>query len=226
MKTMTREEKKYFAKLEKASKNNPMVRVEAAADFINRFLTQAFTTPRGINGDGLCYLLSALTGVAVADISKKMSLVDMFNGSFSSQMELDTEAGKFIVGDTINKYLYNSPMSAINIVEFMYSQKNGKDNLPDLENMIKENADNFGNPDYRVWDGNKNPYMEVKNAHTTYQNLVNKLEPYKLSNEEIVSVFAMALGQTIVNVARVFPREMNCLNMSLKTVMFYAHMDV
>lgn len=88
---MTREEKKYFAKLEKASKNNPMVRVEAAADFINRFLTQAFTTPRGINGDGLCYLLSALTGVAVVDISKKMSLVDMFNGSFSSQMELDTE---------------------------------------------------------------------------------------------------------------------------------------
>ena len=150
----------------------------------------------------------------------------MLNGSFSSQMELDTEAGKFIVGDTINKYLYNSPMSAINIVEFMYSQKNGKDNLPDLENMIKENADNFGNPDYRVWDGNKNPYMEVKNAHTTYQNLVNKLAPYKLSNEEIVSVFAMALGQTIVNVARVFPREMNCLNMSLKTVMFYAHMDV
>ena len=135
---MTREEKKYFAKLEKASKNNPMVRVEAAADFINRFLTQAFTTPRGINGDGLCYLLSALTGVAVADISKKMSLADMLNGSFSSQMELDTEAGKFIVGDTINKYLYNSPMSAINIVEFMYSQKNGKDNLPDLENMIKE----------------------------------------------------------------------------------------
>ena len=148
---MTREEKKYFAKLEKASKNNPMVRVEAAADFINRFLTQAFTTPRGINGDGLCYLLSALTGVAVADISKKMSLADMLNGSFSSQMELDTEAGKFIVGDTINKYLYNSPMSAINIVEFMYSQKNGKDNLPDLENMIKENADNFGNPDYRVF---------------------------------------------------------------------------
>ena len=177
-----------------------MVRIEAAADFINRFLTQAFTTPRGINGDGLCYLLSALTGVAVADISKKMSLADMLNGSFSSQMELDTEAGKFIVGDTINKYLYNSPMSAINIVEFMYSQKNGKDNLPDLENMIKENADNFGNLDYRVWDGNKNPYMEVKNAHTTYQNLVNKLEPYKLSNEEIVSVFAMALGQTIVNV--------------------------
>lgn len=200
---MTREEKKYFAKLEKASKNNPMVRVEAAADFINRFLTQAFTTPRGINGDGLCYLLSALTGVAVVDISKKMSLVDMFNGSFSSQMELDTEAGKFIVGDTINKYLYNSPMSAINIVEFMYSQKNGKDNLPDLENMIKENADNFGNPDYRVWDGNKNPYMEVKNAHTTYQNLVNKLEPYKLANEEIVSVFAMALGQTIVNVSSI-----------------------
>ena len=105
---MTREEKKYFAKLEKASKNNPMVRVEAAADFINRFLTQAFTTPRGINGDGLCYLLSALTGVAVADISKKMSLADMLNGSFSSQMELDTEAGKFIVGDTINKYLWDS----------------------------------------------------------------------------------------------------------------------
>ena len=88
---MTREEKKYFAKLEKASKNNPMVRVEAAADFINRLLTQAFTTPRGINGDGLCYLLSALTGVAVADISKKMSLADMLNGSFSAQMELDTE---------------------------------------------------------------------------------------------------------------------------------------
>ena len=34
----------------------------------------------------------------------------MLNGSFSSQMELDTEAGKFIVGDTINKYLYNSPI--------------------------------------------------------------------------------------------------------------------
>ena len=68
---MTKEEKKYFEKIERDSQNNPMIRIKAAADFINGDLLKAFTTPRGINADGMSYILSALTGFAVADIAKK-----------------------------------------------------------------------------------------------------------------------------------------------------------
>lgn len=150
----------------------------------------------------------------------------MLNTSFTVRTKLETKAGIFWVGDDINKYLFNSPLSVWNIVMYIYSQKHGKENLPDLQQMIRENARNIGNPDVRVWNNTHNPYSEIENAKKTYASLVQKLEPFKLQSEEYVSAFAISLGSMILNVEGVFPKGLDRLRMSMETTMFYAHMDV
>ena len=92
--------------------------------------------------------------------------------------------------------------------------------------MIEENAKKLGKTDARVWNGKKNPNNEINRAFKTYQNVVGRLEPYKLRSEELVSVFALALGTTIIDVENIFPPEISCLKMSVETVIYYAHMDV
>ena len=55
------------------------------------------------------------------------------------------------MGETVDKYLYNSPMSAICVFEFIYTQKKGEKTLPDLNMLLSNNASKIGNPDVKVW---------------------------------------------------------------------------
>ena len=227
---MTEQEVLFFKQLEEQSKDNPIVRIQAAADYITGFLKQAFTTPNGIQGDAFCYMLATMAGVAVANSAKenhsRNALFGMLNPSFTVRSKVETKAGIFWGGDDINKYLFNSPLSVWNIVMMIYSQNRGKENLPDLQQMVEENASNMGNPDARVWNDTHNPYREINNATNTYTNLLQKLEPYKLQSEEYVSAFAISLGSMILHVESVFPKGLDCLRMSMETTLFYAHMDV
>ena len=57
-------------------------------------------------------------------------------------------------------------------------------------------------------------------------NVFDRLEPYKLDLGERVSAFALSLANVIAQVEGIFPKELNCLEMSLDTVMYLSHMDV
>ena len=223
---MTKEEKKYFEKIERDSQNNPMIRIKAAADFINGDLLKAFTTPRGINADGMSYILSALTGFAVADIAKKEEVDMILSGAASSRNRLGTDMGYFYIGDVVDKHLYNSPLSAICVFEYIYTQKKNEKNLPDLNLLLSNNAKMIGNSEAKVWAGSKNPYQEIKPAYQTYKSFKAKLEPFKLKDAEVVAAFAMALGFAVANFETVFPKNLNCVEMVLSTVIFYSHMEV
>lgn len=223
---MTKEEKKYFEKIDRDSQNNPMIRIKAAADYINGELLKAFNTPRGINADGMSYILSALTGVAVADIAKQEEVAMILEGSLTSRNRIGTDAGYFYMGETVDKYLYNSPMSAICVFEFIYTQKKGEKNLPDLNMLLSNNASEIGKPDVKVWAESKNPYQEIKPAFQTYKSFKTKLAPFKLKNAEVVAAFAMALGFAVANFESVFPKNLNCVEMVLSTAIFYSHMEV
>ena len=47
-----------------------------------------------------------------------------------------------------------------------------------------------------------------------------------MKKDEYPSVFAMALGIVILKVEDIFPKNLNCLEISMQTMMFFAHMDV
>lgn len=226
---MKRKEKLFFKKLEEESKDNPMVRIQAAADYICGLIRQAVTNEKGTQADMWCYMLAAMTGVSVAATVKesdKELLIENFNNPMYMPLtKIESEVGIFWIGDSLNKFIYNSPLSVWNIVMTIYSLKHGKENRPDLQKMIGDNAGNMGKKDVKVWNGMYNPYKEFPSARDTYKSLRNKLEPYKLAGEEYPSVFALALGKVIISVEDVFPKGYNCLEMSMETTMFYAHMD-
>lgn len=227
---MTEQEKVFFEKLEEAAKKDPFVKVQAAADFLSGFLSNAYKTPQGIRGDHLCYTLSCLTGIAVGQAGKSGFINDLLNGNSGFMMmpntKLETDAGMFYVGDSINKYLYNDPKSAINIVCTIYSQKKGNEKIPDLQKIMENSAKKMGNKEAKIWGGQHNPYEELPMALDMAKSVFEKLEPYKLNLGERVSAFAISLANTIVNVEGIFPKGLNCLEMSLDTVMFLSHMDV
>ena len=227
---MTEQVKMYFNQLEEKSKDNPLLRIYEASGFITRFLEPIFKTPNGIKGDAFCYMLTTMAGISVAVTAKENSgknmLENMGDSQYISRTKLETKSGTFWMGDSINKYLYDSPLSVWNMVISLYRKEKGKYNVPDLQLTISENAKKIGNPDVRIWDGTCNPYTEINNAKTTYENVIKKLEPYKLQTEEYPSVFAFALADIILKVEGIFPKDQNCLKMSMETMMFYAHMDV
>ena len=227
---MTEQEKAFFEKIEEASKKDPFVKVQAASDYISGFLSNAYKTPQGIRGDHLCYILACLTGVAVGQAAKSGFVNDLINGNSGFMMmpntKLETDAGIFYVGDSINKYLYNDPKSAVNIICTIYGKKKGNDNIPDLQKIMENSAKKMGNKEARIWDGQHNPYEELPMALDMAKNVFDRLEPYKLDLGERVSAFALSLANVIAQVEGIFPKELNCLEMSLDTVMYLSHMDV
>lgn len=219
----------FFKRLEEQSKDNPMVRIQAASDYITDILKQAFTNNKGTRGDMWCYMLATMTGALIATTAKETEQeLETANVGNSAYMPLTKVASKreiFWIGDAINKYLYNTALSVWNIVMTLYSQKHVKQNLPKLEEIIRDNAKKMGDPSVRIWNNEHNPYSEISSARKTYYNLVKKLQPYKLQIDEYPSVFAFSLANVIINVEHVFPNKLNCLEMSMETVAFYAHVD-
>ncbi len=224
---MTEQEILYFKELEEKSKNSPMVRIQAASLFIGEHILRSFSLDKNKQGELWCYMLTALSGIAAAVAAEENEMVIDLNSMFftppQKRIKLETEAGIFWMGEPIDRYVYNGPLSVWNIVRTLYSQKcNGR--IPDLETAISRNAKIIGSPKARVWAGKNNPYNEIEGIRRTYDNLRNILAPYKLKSSEFPSVFAMALGNAVVEVEKQFHNQDNCLEMILDTVLFYSHM--
>lgn len=225
---LTLEEKNFFEELEKKSSNNPMIRIQAASQYIENMLMNAFKTQQGIVCDRLCYMLSVMSGVSIADTAKNNigSLFQNMNDvNYIPRTKLETETGIFWIGSDIDKYIYNHRMSVWNIIKSLYSLKKKESVKIDINQLIENNTKKMGNINSRVWNDN-NPYEEIESAIKTYKNLYDKLEPFKLQKEEHSSVFALALGDVIVKTERLFPKEINVIEQCMDTILFYAHMDV
>ena len=212
---LTEQEIEYFNQLEEESKKNPLAKVFAASEYVSRTLKQAFTTPKGVVGNEWCRALATYTGVAVATTAKEKSILT----------KLETKGGTFWVGEGINHYLYGSSVSVWELVMFIYKQKHKEGKDIDLHKMIEKTTNNIGDPDARVWDGTSNPYENIQFAKESYSKIKNKLEPYKLNDIDYPCLFAISLGNAILEVENIFPPNINCLEIALETVMFYSHMD-
>jgi len=226
---MTREEEVFFKKIEEESKNNPMARINAASNYITGVLANAFTTKKGLNGNQFVFILSTLTGVAVAKTAKEdnqCSMSDLLNNpSAVFCNKLETDAGIFWVGDKLNKYLYEGPIPVWGILLTMVEYKHGKDNLPKLEPYIERTAKRLGDPNLKLWNGDCHPYKEREDAGNTYESLRKSLEPFKLKVNEYYIAFAMSLANAIMKVEDTFPKKLNCFDMSVETMLYFAHMD-
>lgn len=220
---MTDLEKAYFDKLYERSKVDELVKSRAAAEYLIGLLTPAVKTSQGINGNLFCKMLSTLTGISVANAAKNIS------SNASSEIprsKIETKAGIFWMGDDINQILFGNKYSVWNIVMSGYSEKKGKDAIPDLGLMIESNAKNIGNPEIKLWGGMASPYSDFDAAKNTYLGIISKLEPYKLSQEEYPQAFAFALMDVIMKVEATFPKDLNCAKIAIEYVMFTSHMDV
>ena len=107
---MTEQVKVFFEQLEEKSKDNPMLKVEFAAKEISAQIQQAcLDDKKVIMGDWCLYMASVLAGISCiksskADIIKMRAKIDL-NSNSIPLVDVDTVAGKFYVGDLINKYL-------------------------------------------------------------------------------------------------------------------------
>ena len=213
---LTALEQRYFEQLEKESATNPMLRISAAAQFLQKFLEDAFTRDDVFYGDEMCYIIASCTGVAVIKISieTEKNYNDSFEQSADNQrtpiVTVTSKMGNFFVGDTINDYLYTLRLSVWNILTSVYKQNDGGRDIPDLQYIVERNAKKIGTKEARIWNDMHNPYEEIKNAYQTCGILIDKLTPYKLKNNEVYSVFALALANTIVKVEGSF--ELNYHN--------------
>lgn len=224
---MTDQEKEFFKALEEKSAENPVVRVRAASDYVVGSIRQRLTTKKGIPGDLLCYMIATLTGLCVADTAKKKFLSKDEESKTLSMAKAETVAGISIwMGDTVNKYLYNSPMSLISIVMRVYSNAHDGEKLIDIKELFENNIKIVGAKDVKLWAGFHDPYQELAAAIETYKELFAKLEPYKLLPEEYLMAFSMALINTILAIESYTPEDIDCLKLSLEAAIFYAHMDV
>lgn len=51
------------------------------------------------------------------------------------------------------------------------------------------------------------------------------LEPFKLERIQIPTMFGLVLAEASAKAANVFPKELNCFEMMIETIVFNAHMD-
>lgn len=224
---MTEQEIEFFKALEEKSANNPVIRVRAASDYIVGTIRKTVTTKNGLPGDLFCYMIAALTGLCVADTAKKKFYSGDEESKTLSMAKAETNAGVSIwMGETVNKYLYNEPMSMIKIIMRVYYNAHPDKEQLDVKELFEKNIKLVGAKDTKLWNGYHNPYGELGGATATYKSIFEKLEPYKLLSEEYVMAYSMALVNTILTIERYTPEEIDCLKLSMETALFFAHMDV
>lgn len=227
---MNESDKVYFEKIKKEAENNPFIKVEAASKQIAEILRKSSVSKDGvIQGDLWAYMEAALTGICcgkVAALNAERLMVENASvPNYIGLMKLESETGDFYVGDAINEYLFNSNFSVCNTVAMAYSDFYKCGQMPDVRKLEKSCISNLGKKDYRLWDNLHNPYEEKIQASETYDSINNYLKPFELNDSEKVMAYGMALATVVSKVEDVFPKELNCMEMCIETVICYAHMD-
>lgn len=227
---MTEKEKIIFKQIEEKSKSNPMVKIELAAKETAIYTMGFCKDDKGrVGGDSWLYLLSTMAGVSCAKISRDVA-AEMLLESNEDKIRMpfvpiETPIGKFYFGDAVNKYLFADKFSVINVFYNVFSKKNSDVKLPDVASIVNNNAKVVGDENYRVWNNLHNPYAEKNVNNKAYEKIIEHLEPFKLERKQIPAMFGLVLAEASAKAANVFPKELNCFEMMVETIVFNAHMD-
>lgn len=227
---MNEMEKMYFENLKKESQQKPFLKVEEASKAIAEMLRKSCLSKDGIvQVDLWVYFAASLTGICCAKMAalnaNRLIVENASVSNYVAMMKLDTEIGSFYVGDAIDEYLFHGDFSACRMVGVLYSEFYKHGNMPDVNALEKKCISNLGKKEYRLWDNLHNAYEEKISAAQVYESIDTYLKPFELSDHEKVMSYAMALASVIVKAEGVFPARLNCMEMSMETVIFYAHMD-
>ena len=206
-----------------------MNRIRLASDFIIAIMKRVYTSPQGLAGDALCYMLASLVGVSISMEKIKVVVDKLIDGSGRGEqlpiIKVETKGGIFWMGSSIDTMLFQTPNSALNIITTLYKQNHRENIEIDCSKLIQDVMKNIGNPNAKVWNGYHNPYVELSQIKEVYKGLIDKISSINMQNWEMVSALSFALIETIIKVENVFPKELNCLSMSIETLIFYSHMD-
>lgn len=223
-------EKAFFASLEKEAERNPLIKVRAAAEEVTEILKESCMKGENmIKGDLWLYYLSVLTGIsciktAMMNVSR-LTKENIDNPEYVPIIKLETDMGVFYMGDAINDYIFYNRDSVWNTLFNIYLSTHKESSVPEIKNIIYRNSANLGRKGYKVWNSLHNPYDERLEAKKIYENIEKHLEPFKLKQEQIPMVYGTALALVLNKVEGIFPKELDCLDMVLETVVFNAHMD-
>ncbi|MBR1693195.1 MAG: hypothetical protein IJ711_10560 [Lachnospiraceae bacterium] len=220
----------FFRFLQGKSKEDPSILTKAAAGECFQLLKKACTNEKNqIYGDMMLYYASGFAGIAclkaALDNAPKLMLSSENASEYMGLYKIETDTGIFYIGEAINEYLISRDNSVWNLAQEGFLKNHKKDTIPDIEQILSKNAKNFGNKEYRIWNNMHDPYTENKMAQTAYESYLKHLAPYKIGAERMPEVFGIVISEIISQSANIFPKELNCLEMVMETVSFYAHMD-
>ena len=221
-------QEKFLEMLKSKSKDNPDLIIRAAmAECLPIFKKMCSNEQGQVGGDMLLYQVSRFAGIACLRAGTESAYKHMLegNGTMMPISKLDTEAGIFYIGDSINKYLFMDKNSIWNyIIDGMGGKIKNSDEI--LKSIIEKCAKNYGNKDFRIWNNQSNPYNNLDDLKKGYNSLLGLIKKYELKSEQIVIMYGMMLSEVIKAVKGVFPKNLNVEEMCMETVLFNAHMDL
>lgn len=230
---MTEGEKIFFKMIEERSKDNPMIKVELAAQETAAYTMEFYQDEQGrVSGDSWLYLLATMSGIACAKLSKDIAVEMFMDGRIEDEMLLPlvtvtcgAEAEKVYYGDAINECLYNNRFSIFNVFYKVFSNRNPNVKLPDIKTMINNNVNAMADDNYKVWNNMHDPKKDKDEKEKVYQRIIEHVKPFNLEKKQIPAMFGLALVEVVTKVANVFPKELNCYEMMVETIIYNAHMD-
>lgn len=209
------------------NENNSHRKNEIAVAFISDFLKQCSIENNKIVVDHYLYLAASLTGVSCAVAAKREFVANNVNsnGTNNTIAVIETESGNFFYGNILNDLLYESKDSVWSMI--CEANKHNKiSDLPDIQKIINDTARKIGNKDAKIWNEQHDPYKEMRYAKKTYDYICDQLNALNISSMEMKIAFSDTLISIIEKISKFFPSEVNCIELSLDTISFYAHMDI
>lgn len=222
--------KMFLEKLKKESNDSPMVKINASANECLRIIRQASTNEKKeVIIDRFIYIAAALAGVscvkAALEYDIELKINENNKKEYMSIYKVDTEAGTFLYGDAINKFLITDEYSVWNLAAGVYKKNKLKKKIPDITELVKNNIANCSKKDYKLWNSSREPYREIEDVKATFKNILKYLDNFELKQEQIPVVFAVVLQNAIEEVEKVLPKNVNCLEMAMETVIYFAHIN-
>ena len=201
-------------------------KIDIATNSIINFLRQGSIDDNKIVADYFLYTAASLAGISCAVTAQRHYIEDKLktNNATAVLTVITTESGDFFYGDLIDELLFVNKYSVWNMLKMAH--KVDMPDFPDIQEITTEISNKIGNKDAKVWNDLRNPYKEIEPAKQTYTLIYDSLKSLDMSITEINIAFIYALVNVINETYSFFPKEVNCIGLSLDTIIFYAHMNV
>ena len=201
-------------------------KIDIAAISIINFLRQGSIDDNKIVADYFLYTAASLAGISCAVTAQRHYIENKLktNNETAVLAAITTESGDFFYGNLINELLFANKYSVWNMLKMAH--KADMPDFPDIQEITAEVSDKIGNKNAKIWNDLRNPYKEIGPVKQIYALICDNLEFLDMSIKEINIAFIYALVNVINETYSFFPKELNCIELSLDTIIFFAHMNV